>query len=71
MKYKQLILKELLEVIELWDKIPVSQHFATILRPYKDVYFWNDEQLLKKIERYRADLEKLHEEDLFNFEEED
>lgn len=58
MKNKQLILKELLEVIELWDNIPVSQHLTCIMRPYKDVYEWSDEQLLKKIERYRDELER-------------
>ena len=71
MRNKQLILKELLEVIELWNEIPVSQHLATILRPYKDVYTWSDEQLLKKIERYRNELEKLHEEELFDLDNED
>lgn len=63
MKNKQLILRELLEVIELWDKIPVSRHLACILRPYKDVYNWTDEQLLKKIEKYRNELENQQEED--------
>ena len=54
---KQLIIQELLEVAELWTHIPMSQHLCTILRPYKDVYFWSDELLLKKIEKYRAELE--------------
>lgn len=57
MKNKQLILRELLEVIELWNTIPVSQHLACILRPYKDVYDWTDAQLLKNIEKYRNELE--------------
>jgi len=68
MKNKQLILRELLEIIEIWDKIPVGRHLACILRPYSEVYDWTDEQLLKKIEKYRAELEKEQEE---KFEEED
>lgn len=68
MKNKQLILRELLEIIEIWDRISVSQHFACILRPYSGVYDWTDEQLLKKIEKYRAELEKEQEE---KFEDED
>jgi hypothetical protein len=68
MKNKQLILRELLEIIEIWDKIPIGRHLACILRPYSGVYDWTDEQLLKKIEKYRAELEKEQEE---HFEEED
>lgn len=64
MKNKQLILRELLEVIELWDKIPVARHLACILRPYNGVYDWTDEQLLKKIEKYRNELETEQEEKL-------
>lgn len=64
MKNKQLILRELLEVIGLWDKIPVSRHLACILRPYNSVYDWTDEQLLKKIENYRIELEQEQEDNL-------
>lgn len=56
-RIKQLILQELLEVTELWMDTPISQHLCTIMRPYKDAYFWSDEMLLKKIEKYRAELE--------------
>lgn len=56
-RIKQLILQELLEVTELWMDIPIAQHMCTIMRPYKDAYFWTDEILLKKIEKYRAELE--------------
>lgn len=54
---KQLILKELLEIMELWSNIPTSQHIVCIMRPYKDAYYWSEEMLLKKIERYRNELE--------------
>lgn len=56
-RIKQLVLKELLEVAELWMDIPMAQHLCTIMRPYKDAYYWSDEMLLKKIEKYRAELE--------------
>lgn len=54
---KQLILKELLEIIELWPLVSVSQHLVTIMRPYHDAYHWNDDMILKKIEKYRDELE--------------
>lgn len=58
MKTKQLILKELLEIIELWPSIPVAQHLRLILRPNKDIYNWTDEELLKKTEKYRYELDE-------------
>ena len=57
MRTKQLILKELLEIIELWPSIPIAQHLRLILRPNKDIYNWSDELLLKKIEKYRNELD--------------
>lgn len=56
-RIKQLILQELLEINELWIDTPVSKHLFTIMRPHKDSYFWTDEMLLKKIEKYRAEIE--------------
>lgn len=56
-RIKQLILQELLELNELWMETSVAQHLCTIMRPYKDAYHWTDEMLLKKIEKYRAELE--------------
>lgn len=54
---KQLILKELLEIMELWPEKDVAKHLCTIMRPYKDAYQWTDEMLLKKIEKYRNEIE--------------
>lgn len=54
---KQLILQELVEVAELWPTINMAQHICTILRPITGAYFWTDEELLKKIETYRDELE--------------
>lgn len=59
-RIKQLILQELLEINELWMDVSASQHLCTIMRPYKDAYFWTDEMLLKKIEKYRAELEDIN-----------
>ena len=56
-RIKQMVLQELLEINELWVDIDMAQHLCTIMRPYKDAYFWTDEMLLKKIEKYRAELE--------------
>lgn len=57
MRTKQLILKELLEIIELWPNIQIAQHLRLILRPNKDIYNWSDELLLKKVEKYRNELD--------------
>jgi hypothetical protein len=57
MRTKQLVLRELLEIIELWPNIPISQHMVCIMRPYSPSYKWSDELLLKKIEKYRYELE--------------
>lgn len=56
-RIKQLIFTELLEIAELWSDIPLAQHLYTIMRPHKDAYGWSDELLLKKIEKYREELE--------------
>lgn len=56
-RYKQLILQELVEVAELWPHVNMAQHICTIMRPSTGAYFWSDEELLKKIERYRDELE--------------
>ena len=56
-RLKQLILQELVEVAELWPHINMAQHICTIMRPSTGAYFWGDEELLKKIETYRDELE--------------
>jgi hypothetical protein len=56
-KHKQLVLKELLEITELWSETDIAKHLCTIMRPYKDAYNWTDALLLKKIELYRNELE--------------
>lgn len=56
-RIKQLIFKELLEIVELWPDKTMTQHLCTIMRPYSEAYHWNDEMLLKKVEKYRYELE--------------
>ncbi len=63
MKTKQLILKELLEIISLWSNIPVAQHLVTIMRPQTGNYKWDDDKLLKAIEKYRDEMENMSNED--------
>lgn len=56
-------MRELLEVIELWPHMNVAQHIYTAMRPHSDSYHWTDEMLLKKIEKYKDELEKMEDED--------
>ena len=65
LRTKILILRELSDIIELWSETPVIQHLITIQRPVTDVYSWTDEAFLKKIEKYRDDLENIKEEDIY------
>lgn len=61
-KIKQLVFQELLEIIELFPNINIATHLYTILRPHKESFNWTDEQLVKRIEMYRSDLEELEQE---------
>lgn len=71
MKIKQLVFKELIEIIELWPNISISRHLRVILRPNKDIYDWEDSQLLSKIQNYRKELENNYLEDSGNIDEDD
>lgn len=61
-RIKQLIFHELVEVAELWPHINMAQHICTILRPLTGAYHWTDEEFLKKIEKYRNELENSYDE---------
>jgi hypothetical protein len=67
----QQIFHLLLELTELYPKYSIAQHFAGILRrksnESKEFFFWINEELLKRIEQYKEELEG---EDLMNIEEE-
>lgn len=56
-RIKQLIIMELVEIAELWPDTNMAQHLCTIMRPITGAYHWSDEELLKKVETYRDELE--------------
>lgn len=63
---------ELIQIFEIYDDIPIAAHLATLMRSrgkivsfkedgitpvYKDKYHLKDEEMLKDIETYRAELD--------------
>lgn len=56
-RVKQLIIQELVEISALWGDISIAQHLVTIMRPYSNAYDWTDDMLMKKVEKYRDELE--------------
>lgn len=61
MQTTQQIFHILLELTELYPNYTICQHLAGILRKknpdVKEFYFWSNEQLLKRIENYKQELE--------------
>lgn len=61
MQTTQQIIHNLLETIELFPQYTVAQHLAFIIRRKdpnaKELYFWKDEELLKKVEQHKEELE--------------
>jgi len=61
MQTHQQIFHNLVEITELYPQYSLAQHLAGILRRKdpkgKEFFFWKDEELLKKIEQHKADLE--------------
>lgn len=61
MQTTQQIFHILLELTELYPQYTITQHLAGILRKKKsgvaESYFWSNEQLLKRIESYKQELE--------------
>ncbi len=56
---EQQILYNFAQIIEAFPQYTVSQHISHFLRKKretKDVYFWSDELVLKKIEEYYDEL---------------
>ena len=57
----QQIFHNLSETIELYPQYSVAQHLASILRRKddngKEFYYWNNEELLKKIEQHKDELD--------------
>ncbi len=69
MQVVQQIFHNLTEVVELHPKYPIGEHLAAILRRKnstgKEFFFWTNEELLKRIEQYKSELEG---EELLNIE---
>lgn len=61
MQTTQQIFHILLELTELYPQYTICQHVAGIVRKKKvgvsEFYFWSNEQLLKRIESYKQELE--------------
>jgi hypothetical protein len=54
---KSQIIHNFVEVIELFPQYTLAQHMVHILRPQTGCYQWSDAELLKKVEKYRDELE--------------
>lgn len=61
MQVMQQIFHNLLEVAELYPTVPLTQHLAAIFRRKStegpNFFYWSNEDLLKKIEKYRDEVE--------------
>jgi hypothetical protein len=68
MQTTQQIFHNLLEIVELYPQYSVAQHVAAISRRKsstgKDLFHWSDDELLKKIEAHKTELEG---EDIMNY----
>jgi hypothetical protein len=56
---EQQVLYNLVQIIQDFDQYSLSKHLLHILRKKQDdedPYFWSDEKLLKKIEKYFDEL---------------
>jgi hypothetical protein len=54
---KQQIFHHFVEIVELFPQYNIVQHMVHVLRPQTGSYQWTDEELLKKFEKYRDELE--------------
>jgi hypothetical protein len=54
---KQQIFHNFVEIVELFPQYTISQHILHVMRPQTGSYQWSDEELLKKFEKYRDELE--------------
>lgn len=54
---KSQIIHNFVEIVELFPQYTLTQHMVHILRPQTGCYQWSDGELLKKIEKYRDELE--------------
>lgn len=54
---KQQIFHNFVEIIELFPQYSIAQHIIHAMRPQTGSYQWSNEELLKKFEKYRDELE--------------
>lgn len=54
---KQQIFHQFVEIVELFPQYTIAQHIVHVMRPYSTCYDWTSEELLKKFENYRDELE--------------
>lgn len=57
LQIKQQIFHHLVEIVELFPQYTTAQHLIHIMRPRTGSYQWTEEELLKKFEKYRDELE--------------
>lgn len=62
MQINQQIFRDLSEIVELYPQYSFSQHLAAITRQKdktgngKELFHWNDEELLKRIQQHKQEL---------------
>lgn len=70
MQVVQQIFYNLSEVVELYPNLTISQHLASILRRKssegKEFYYWNNDELLKRIEQHKDELEQDKDDDIID-----
>jgi hypothetical protein len=54
---KQQIFHNFVEIVELFPQYTIAQHMIHTMRPQTGSYQWSDEELLRKFEKYRDELE--------------
>lgn len=54
---KQQIFHNFVEIVELYPQYSIVQHMVHVMRPQTGSYQWSDEELLRKFEKYRDELE--------------
>lgn len=54
---KQQIFHNFVEIVELFPQYSIVQHMVHVLRPQTGCYTWTDDELLRKFEKYRDELE--------------
>lgn len=54
---KQQIFHHLVELVELFPQYTIVQHIVHTMRPQTGCYTWSDADFLKKLEKYRDELE--------------